>query len=157
MKNMSSEPGRRNTGETRNEKKTLVRQIRKQLFWIIYAIFVSCAVYFNENQDLFKLDGPFVLGKFFIWILYVSLLLYSIYCSQIENLFKSISKISELYWGIQIGIDLYIGFLLSLFFMYMIERNAWVVLIWMFPTIIFGNLSLLVYFCLNYDVIVKMF
>ena len=62
--------------------------------------------------------GHMVLGSTSYGELFFSFLGYTIYCSRKENFFKSIKRIVEMYWGWQVGIDLYIGLLLPLLIIY---------------------------------------
>ncbi len=127
------------------------------LSWIAFAIFVACALSFDGHGTPFAVGGPLLPAKLLIWAAFVGFTAYSVYCSTRENLFASIPKISQLYWGRQIGTDLYLGLLLTLFLVYLNEGSALVTLLWLLPTLAFANLATLLYFAIHFDQIVGRF
>ena len=129
----------------------------KNLLWAAFLLFVGCALYFDWHGNLFAVTGPLMPVKLLIWAAFVGFTAYSVYCSSRENLFKSIEKISELHWGRQIGTDLYLGLLLTLFVVYLNEGSALVALLWLVPTLAFANLATLLYFAIHFDEIVGRF
>ena len=82
---------------------------------------------------------------------------FSLYCSAHENLFKTIAKIGELHWGRQIGLDLYLGLLLSLSSSTLNEGSLLIVLLWLLPMLVFANLATLLYFAVHFDQLVGHF
>lgn len=64
---------------------------------------------------------------------------------------------NNLFWGKQVGLDLYISVFLSLALIYLIEGSVVVVLLWLFPILVFANLAILPYILLNYGAIIGHF
>ena len=60
-----------------------------------------------------------------------------------------------LWWGLQIGLDLYISVFLSLALIYLVEGSVMVMLFWALPVIVFANLAILPYLILNYGAVVS--
>ena len=118
--------------------------------WAIYAAFVAAALYFNWHPALFSFDGSHGGLKVVIWTLLVVFLAYSVYCSAKENIFRTIRKIAEFHWGRQIGIDLYLGLFIFLVFIYLHEGLA-VAALWAIPTLLFANLSTLLYLGIHFE------
>ena len=82
--------------------------------WTIYAVFVAIAIAFNGEDAAFISYGPYGWGKYLFWVLFIVFTLYTYHCSTKESLFKTIKVMRNLYWGKQIGIDLYIGLIIFL-------------------------------------------
>ncbi len=95
--------------------------------------------------------------KFVAWAVFGLFVGYTLYCSWHENMFLSIRKMAALHWGRQVGIDLYIGLLLFLIFVYFNEQSMAMVLVWLLPTILYGNIIPLLYFASRFDSIVAAF
>ncbi|MER3328451.1 MAG: hypothetical protein RIF34_02645 [Candidatus Kapaibacterium sp.] len=131
--------------------------VKKNILWIAYFIFVVIAVIYRGDKNLFTSSGPFAPGKYLVWAVYLFFLGYSIYCSTKESFFKSIKMMFPLHWARQIGIDLYIGLLMSVSMIYLNEGSLLVFAIWLVPILIYGNLVSLLYVALNYDGIVAHF
>jgi hypothetical protein len=70
---------------------------------------------------------------------------------------KSAKIVFALHWGRQVTIDLYIGLLLSCFFIYLNEASVAVTLLWLIPTLILGNIVPLIYFIINFDSLINHF
>jgi hypothetical protein len=128
----------------------------KSVFWATYAAFVLAALYFGGHENLFSFSGPLAGVKFAIFLCLAVFLVYSIYCSTRENLFRTVGKIWQLHWGRQIGIDLYLGLVLALFIIYL-NGGMVAVALWIIPTLMFANLSILLYFAIYFDEIVAHF
>ena len=122
------------------------------LLWGIYAAFVVLALSFNWHPALLDFSGGQAGIKLLVWALYLSFLAYSIYCSFKENIFRTIRTMSQLYWGRQIGIDLYLGLAIALILIYLHE-GLLVMLLWLVPTILFANLAILLYIAIHLDTI----
>lgn len=129
---------------------------RAQALWGVYAAFVGFAVYSYWYDDMFRLDVPLGGAKLLVWLALLGFLAYSFHCSRHEDLFRTVGTMSKLYWGRQIGIDLYLGLFVALFVVYLNE-GAMVALVWLLPTLAFANLSILLYLALNFDTIVGKF
>lgn len=120
--------------------------------WAVYAAFVAAALYLNWHPKLFSFDGDLGVLKLIVWAVFLSFLAYSVYCSTRENIFRSIRKIAELHWGRQIGIDLYLGLFIFLIFIYLHE-GFFAAALWALPTLLFANLSTLLYLAIHFDAI----
>lgn len=82
---------------------------------------------------------------------------YTVYCSRTENFWKSCRAVFSYKWGRQVTIDLYLGLLLFIFFIYLNEGSALMALLWLIPTLVLGNIIPLFYFVLNFELIVRHF
>ena len=105
---------------------------------------------------MFDFTGDLGGIKVLIWGLYAGFLAYSVYCSTRENIFRSIRQIAQLHWGRQIGIDLYLGLVVALTLIYLNEGPI-AMLLWAVPTLLFANLSILLYVGIHFDAIVLRF
>ncbi|WP_420579931.1 hypothetical protein [Reichenbachiella sp.] len=131
--------------------------LKRNFLWIIYFVFVLLVILNHEGEPVFMSEGPYPLGKYLIWAIYLSFLSYSLYCSSQENFFSTLRKLYPLHWARQIGLDLYLGLMLSLGVIYLNEGSVLVVLIWLIPVLIYANLAILLYVALNYDSIIAHF
>ena len=129
---------------------------RSLALWGLYGAFAIYATYANWHQTMFHFGGPLGALKLVVWAALIGFLAYSVYCTSREDLFRSIGVITKLYWGRQIGADLYLGLLVGIFFIYLNE-GAVVALIWLLPTLAFANLSILLYVAINFETIVTKF
>lgn len=127
---------------------------RKNAPWIAFALFVATALYFGRSPTLLSLSVPLAAGKVVVWSVFLGFLAYSLYCSTRENLFTTIRKMASLYWGRQIGIDLYIGLGLSLGVIYLNEGSVLCLLLWTVPVLIYANLATLLYVAVHYDALI---
>lgn len=132
------------------------RTSRTLALWGIYFLFAAYAIYANWHPSMFHLGVPLGTLKLVFWVALIGFLGYSIYCTLHENLFRSIGVIATMYWGRQIGTDLYLGLLVGLFIVYL-NDGALVALLWVLPTLAFANLSILLYVVINFDTIVARF
>lgn len=131
--------------------------IKRNYLWIIYFLFAGIAIFYRGDEFLFVSNGPFPFGKYLVWAMYLGLLGYSLYCSTVENFFKTLKNISPMKWARQIGYDLYAGLILGLGLIFLVEGSILILLLWLFPTLVYGNLTILLYVALNYDRIVSNF
>ncbi|MEL7423772.1 MAG: hypothetical protein AAFN81_12310 [Bacteroidota bacterium] len=130
--------------------------LKKNLLWGIFIVFVIIGIITKEDSSIFLSQGPYSSGKYIIWLLFFGFFGFTLYCNSRESFFKSLKRISEMYWGWQIGLDLYIGLLLPLLIIYL-HGGAFVFLLWIVPVLINANLFTLLYFALNYDSLVAHF
>jgi hypothetical protein len=134
----------------------LVQRFLKRYFlWLIYAAFLILASLFGSREAYFSINGGHGLGKFFVLTAYVTFLAYSVYATKRENFFKSLMSVNRLWWGRQIGADLYISVFLSLGLIYLIEGSLFVTLAWLVPILFFANLAILPYILLNYSFVLQ--
>ena len=66
----------------------------------------------------------------------------------------TIGVMSRLYWGRQIGIDLYLGLLIFMSFIFYYQESDLIALLWLMPVLAFANLATLLYLALQYDSII---
>ena len=131
--------------------------IKRNYLWIIYFLLVIIAISYRSDEHIFSSNGPFPFGKYLIWAMYLGLLGYSLYCSTVENFFKTLKNMSPMKWARQIGLDLYAGLILGLGLIYLVEGSILILLLWLIPTLVYGNLTILLYVALNYDSIISNF
>ncbi len=124
--------------------------------WAAYALFVGVAIYAHGDAGTFSIQTDMASVKFLIWGTWLGFTGYTVYCSSRESLFATVARMSRLHWGRQIGADLYLGLLLALLVIYL-HQGALVAALWTLPTLAFGNLSILLYFALNFDSLVARF
>lgn len=129
---------------------------KNTIFWGVYALLAVAAFYFNWHADLFSFAGELGMIKLGIWVIYIAFLIYTIYCSRRENIFRSVISITKFHWGRQICIDLYLGFFLSLFIIFL-HQGMLVMALWTLPILAFGNLATLLYFVIHFESIVSRF
>jgi hypothetical protein len=131
--------------------------MKRHLFWMIYIAFVISVLATNWHSNILSFNQPQAFGKILIWLVFFSFSAYTIYCSLTEHFFKSLKHILTFKWGIQIGTDLEIGLFLSLFIIHW-HSGSWIVtMLWIFPCVLFGNLTTLLYFVVHYDALVALF
>ena len=91
------------------------------------------------------------------WIALASLILFSgfsVYASRTESFWKSLKTVLSLKWGLQVTLDLYLGLFLFSFFVYLNEGSVLLMLVWLVPTLILGNIVTLIYFILHFNSLV---
>ncbi len=133
------------------------KTIKRWQLWIFYAAFAAIAVSQAGNEPLFSSSGPYAAGKYIAWAIYFGFLGFSLYCTSQENFFKTLGKMTQMHWGRQVGIDLYIGLLVPLFLIYLVEGSLLTVALWFIPIFIFANLATFLYLALNFVTIVAHF
>ena len=131
------------------------RFIKRNLLWGAYALFLLLAVVYGSESRAFSFDGPYPAGKVIVWLVFAGFLLYSILASARENFFKSVRQVNAMWWGLQIGLDLYISVFLSLVVIYVNEGSLIVLALWLVPVLFFANLAILPYIALNYFSLVE--
>lgn len=125
--------------------------------WAVYAAFVGCALGFGWHDDLWRFEGVTGVGKAVVWLVYLLFLGYSIHCSRKENIFRSLKEVGRLYWGRQVGVDLYLGLLLALSVIYLHEGSILVLALWLLPVLLFANLAVLLYVAIHFESLVARF
>lgn len=95
--------------------------------------------------------------KSFVFFVFIAFVAYTIYCLRTESFSSSIKKILGLNWGRQITIDLYLGLLLFNSVVYLIEGDFLVVLAWLVPSLLLGNIVPLGYFIWNFEKLISFF
>jgi hypothetical protein len=126
------------------------------ILWGIYIVFVALAVALNWHDRVFDFTHPLAALKIVIWGVLIAFLAYTIYCSRRENFFRSLKAMGQLRWGVQAGLDLYIGVAMFLVFVALIEGSVWIALFWALPAILFANLATLVYVAIHFETIVDL-
>lgn len=133
-----------------------IQLLKRNILWILFIGFAFFAIWTREDEFIFTSQGPYSFGKYIVWIIFFCFFVYSIYSSFHENFFKSVIRISEMFWGWQIGIDLYIGLILPILIIYL-HGGIFVFLVWLIPVLIYANLATLLYLALNYDSLIRNF
>ena len=123
------------------------------VLWGLYGAFVLFALSTNVDETTFDFSGSLGGIKAVVWLALIIFLGYSLYCSFREDFFRSLRSIAALYWGRQIGTDLYLGLFVGLLIIFLNEGLA-VALLWLVPTLIYANLVILLYIAINFDSIV---
>lgn len=135
---------------------TLSKVLKQNFLWIVFMGLIVFAVFTRQDEHIFQSSGPYSYGKYILWLVFICFFAYSIYSGTKENFFKTLSTMTKLYWGWQIGLDLYIGVAFSLTVIG-IHGGTVTLLIWLLPILFYANLATLLYFALNYDSIVSYF
>lgn len=131
------------------------RTLRRYRLWLFYAAFLALALIFGGREGFVATDSPYKIAKNAILGVYLGFLVYSLRATYHENFFKTVSIMNRLWWGRQVGADLYISVALSLAMIWLIEGSTVVLLLWAVPVIVFANLAILPYILLNYSEIVS--
>lgn len=129
---------------------------RNLISWGIFFVFVFAAITFSWHDGIFQFNGATGIGKGLVWAAFLLFTGYSMYCSSKENLFKSISRMAQLQWGRQVGIDLYLGLLLFICVVYLHSGLA-VLLLWLIPTLLFANLATLLFVAIHFESLISRF
>lgn len=130
--------------------------IRNLTSWGAYLLFVVSAVALSRHDRMLEFEGAMGIGKAIVWIAFLSFTAYSVHCSRNESLYKTIRRMGQLYWGRQIGIDLYLG--LALFFgVVFLHSGPLALLLWLVPTLLFANLATLLYVALHFEALFSRF
>ncbi len=82
---------------------------------------------------------------------------YTVWCIRTENFWRACRGVFQFSWGRQVTADLYLGLSIFLFIVYLNERSFAVLLAWLIPTLVLGNVTSLFYLILNFDAIVGHF
>ncbi|WP_136658038.1 hypothetical protein [Nitratireductor sp. XY-223] len=129
------------------------RFIKRHALWGAYIVFLTLAAIFGAREGALDFSGPGAAGKAAIWLIFLAFLAYSVQAHRKEVFFRSVAKVNRLWWGLQIGLDLYISVFLSLAVIYLVEGSLLVMLLWALPVLIFANLAILPYLILNYGAV----
>ncbi|MEM7439666.1 MAG: hypothetical protein AAF393_08710 [Pseudomonadota bacterium] len=134
------------------------RSLKRYSLWIFYAAFLLLAVIFGGRESLFtSADERLTMAKTVVLIVFIGFLIYSLYATKKENFFRTLGVMNRLYWGRQVGMDLYISVFLSLAIIYLVEGSFVVTALWLVPVLIFANLAILPYLLLNFTAVVGVF
>ena len=129
----------------------------KAILWPAYWLFVGVAVFTNWNDQLLQINNGVGLVRIFLIIAWAAFVVYSIICSRNESIFKTIGVMKNLYWGRQIGIDLYISVFLSISLVYLVTGSTVQTFLWSLAFIPFANMAILLFIILYLDQIVSVF
>jgi hypothetical protein len=132
-------------------------KLKRHFFWVIYLLFVFSIIYVNWHEQMFSINQQKPIGKILIWLMFIGFSCYTIYCSMNEHFMKSLRKILAFHWGKQIGLDLTLGLIVSLFVIYWHSGSLLFAFLWLIPCIAFGNLTTLLYFAIHYETLVSKF
>lgn len=129
----------------------------KLAVWGVFLLFVVVALATGWHDRLLLFEGRAGVAKAILWAIWLGFVGYSVYCSGRENLFKTIGVLGKLYWGRQIGMDLYISATLSLALIYLNSGSWLVVALWLLPTVIYVNQAILLYVLIHFEQILSRF
>jgi hypothetical protein len=87
----------------------------------------------------------------------VLFVLYTAYCTRTESFWKSAKAVFELRWGRQVVIDLYLGLGLFACVVYWNEQSILIATAWFVAMLIFGNITTLLYFVMNFEALFARF
>jgi hypothetical protein len=127
------------------------------VFWIVFTAWVGLVLYFGWHSQIFALNTPLAFVKGLVWLAFGAFTIFTYRCSSKENFVKSVKRMGTMYWGWQVGIDLYIGLSMFLLMIYLHTGSGFMVLLWVLPTIMFGNLATLLYLAIYFDSIIAKF
>lgn len=127
-----------------------------RIAWAAYFLFVAAMLAINWQPNTLSFGGELGVVKLLVWVAYIAFLGYSLYCSTQENIIKTIKVMNQYHWGRQIGTDLYLGLCVAMIIVYLNEGIVGVA-IWAIPTLVFANLSILLYIGLHFDTLVGRF
>lgn len=127
----------------------------QNILWLFFSAFSAIIIWKNWSPAVWEIRGAYSYGKFGFWFAFAAFTGYSFYCSRRESLFRSVGKIGQLHWGRQIGIDLYIGFVLCCGFIALHQGSFAALLVWAVPVLVYGNQLTLLYLAIHYESIVK--
>jgi hypothetical protein len=127
------------------------------LSWGIFIAFFIAALVLYSHPQILEVQGKTGIAKVIVWMAFLAFVGYSYHCSRRENLFRTIRTMNGLYWGRQIGTDLYIGVALFLSFIYLHEGSIITLLFWLVPTLLFANLATLLYVAIHLESILARF
>lgn len=133
-----------------------VKILKRNFLWILFIGFSIFAIATRQDEHIFLSEGPYGYGKYITWVIFIAFFGYSFYSGLKENFFKTLKTMTSLYWGRQIGMDLYIGLIFSIVII-AIHGGTWTLLIWILPILFYANLATLLYLALNYDSIIQHF
>ncbi|MDA4845413.1 hypothetical protein [Hoeflea poritis] len=133
------------------------RFIKRNALWGAYIVFLVLAATFGAREGALDFSGPGATGKAAIWAVFIAFLIYSIQAHRKEVFLRSVAKVNQLWWGLQIGLDLYISVFLSLALIYLVEGSLAVMLLWALPVLVFANLAILPYLILNFGAVFSAF
>ena len=126
----------------------------RNLLWGGYAVFALAALYWDGTAKALSLATPYGAAKPVIWLMLIAFLAYSAYSTFRESLPRTIGVLLRLYWGRQIGADLYIGLLLFAGLIFLVHGSALGAILWLAAILVFGNLATLLYLALHFDAVV---
>lgn len=134
----------------------MVQLLKRNFLWILFLLFSIYATETRNDEFIFSSTTSYGFAKACIWVLFFLFLGYSLYSSYKENFFKSVVRMSDMLWGWQIGIDLYIGIGLTLTIIFL-QGGVSVFVVWIIPVLIYANLATLLYIALNFDSLINHF
>ena len=126
------------------------------ILWSVFFAFCAIAIALFGDSGSFRFEGPVGIIRAGLVVAWLAFTGYSLICSRHENLFRTVSKMSELYWGRQIGIDLYISVFLSIGLVYLVTGSIAQTVFWGLAFIPFANQAILLFVILYLDRIVAM-
>lgn len=121
------------------------------VLWSVFFAFCAIAIGLHGNAGLLDFSGTTGLIRLVLIAVWVAFTAYSLICSRHENLFRTVGTMSKLWWGRQIGIDLYISVFLSVALVYLVTGSVGQTLFWGAAFIPFANQAILLFVILYLD------
>ena len=131
--------------------------MRRLVFWGGFALFVCIALVTQWSDTLLKFDDSKGLVRAGLIVIWLSFTAYSLYCIARESLLQTATDILRLYWGRQVGADLYISVLMSIGLVYLVTSSVTETLLWSIAFIPFANLAILLFIILRLEDILSAF
>lgn len=130
---------------------------KNALLWLAYGVFATIALVLRWHDGMFSPAGPLGAGKVVVWLALVGFIAWTWRISVRADLLQGVRQLARLPWGRQVGADLYVGLLLSMSLIALHEGSALLALLWLAPTLAFGNLATLLYVAIHYDALIARF
>ena len=135
----------------------MARILKRYGIWGLYAVFLALALRFGGTEGLLPTSDGRALPKAFVLCLYLGFLAYSILATKRENFMRSLGQMARLWWGRQIGMDLYVSVTLSLALIYLVTGSLLALALWLLPVLVFANLAILPFVLVNFGTILGAF
>ena len=126
------------------------------LLWIVFFGFAAIAIGANWDPRLLDFGSKTGVVRLLLGVVWIGFLAYSIFSSSRESLFRTVRVMGNLYWGRQIGIDLYISVFLSIGVVYLVTGSLLATILWGLAFVPFANLAILLFVILHLDIIIGM-
>lgn len=130
---------------------------KNALLWLAFGVFVTIALVLRWHDGMLSPQGRFGAGKVVIWVAFAGFAAYTWAVSLRADLLAGVRQLAAMPWGRQVSLDLYVGLLLTMCLIAVHEGSGLVALLWLLPTLAFGNLATLLYVAIHYDSLIGRF
>ncbi|MEO1043146.1 MAG: hypothetical protein AAFX52_12740 [Pseudomonadota bacterium] len=125
--------------------------------WGGFVLFVVIALATQWNGDLLTINNGKGAVRMVLLALWLGFCGYSVLASRRENFFKTVRNMARLYWGRQIGADLYLSVFLSIGLVWLVTSSVTETILWSLAFIPFANMAILLFVILRLDDILAAF